>query len=244
MIGGNTCRSLCHLHIVHKPIPIGGQGVVAEGNAGTGRRIWKILDFVYIGIRGPIVVSIGVNHHEGGSVCRVGQIAHIKGTTHSIGVRFRTSPEGELQIADGLVKLRQGDDSGQIAIKIHVSYTARGMVVGAIESSIKTAGQCRIALHGRNGLKIVSVGNGIGTASGGDGDGISDTTGVGGAESLHLKLIRCTRRQAVKHMGMGGDDGAGIGAFRGFLVVDFPIRITGTGCPVQSDRGVGDVSGS
>ena len=243
MIGGNTCRGLCHLHIVHKPIPNGGQGVVAEGHAGTSRRIWKILNFVYIGIRCPVVVSIGVNHHEGGGVCRVGQIAHVKGTTHTIGVRFRTSPEGELQIADGLVKLRQGDDSVEIPLDTQGSCSSGGMVYGIIKMTCYSACQGGPALHGRNGLKIVGVWDGVGAASSGDVDGFGEIAGSG-AESLHFELIRCACCQTVNHIGMGGDHRIGIGAFRGFLVVDFPIRITGTGCPVQSDRGVGDVSGS
>ena len=86
--GGKLIRNLTaghlHLHIVHIPIPIGIIGIVAESNEGTGRCSGEVFGLLNEGVRGPVIIAVGVDCHESGGIRQVSHIAHVKGAAFAV----------------------------------------------------------------------------------------------------------------------------------------------------------------
>ena len=108
----NLATGLRHSHIVHIPRVIGIVGVMTESDMGIGRRSCKVFGFQKISVGSPVIIAVGINHHKGGGIRQVGHIAYVKGSTAAGIIVCRSGPEGELQIADGLVKCRKRNDPG------------------------------------------------------------------------------------------------------------------------------------
>ena len=108
--GSRASGSEVDVDIIDEPVPVGGIGIVAHGNAAVGRNIGEA-DGAVFGAR-EIGIVVGFDGNESGCVIGIGDITDREGAAAGVGEAFRTGPDGHFELIGGGVHDGQKHEVG------------------------------------------------------------------------------------------------------------------------------------